>query len=86
MLKFIFVINHCVLSLFVTIPLLAFAETAYITEKLEIPVRSGETRDHTIIRFLQAGSKIQILKQYESGYSQIKDERGRKGFVFRGVI
>ena len=81
MLKFTSVLNHYVLSLFVTVPLLAFAETAYITERLEIPVRSGETRDHKIIRFLQAGSKIEILKKHESGYSEIKDERGREGFV-----
>ena len=81
MLKFIFVTNHYVLSFITTVPLQAFAETAYITERLEIPVRSGETRDHRIIRYLQAGSQIEILKKHESGYSEIKDERGREGFV-----
>lgn len=81
MLKFISVTNLYVLSFIITVPLLAFAETAYITERLEIPVRSGETRDHTIIRYLQAGSQIEVLKTYGTGYSQIKDERGREGFV-----
>ena len=69
------------MSFITTVPLQAFAETAYITERLEIPVRSGETRDHRIIRYLQAGSQIEVLKKYGTGYAQIKDERGREGFV-----
>ncbi|MBU26073.1 MAG: hypothetical protein CMD99_08605 [Gammaproteobacteria bacterium] len=81
MLNFMSVTNRYMSILIITVPLLAFAETAYITEKLEIPVRSGESRDHRIIRYLQAGAQIEILKTYESGYSKIKDERGREGFV-----
>ena len=69
------------LAIMMTLPLVAFAETAYITEKLEIPVRSGESRDYRIIRYLQAGAQVEILKTYESGYTKIKDERGREGFV-----
>jgi SH3 domain protein len=69
------------LAVMLSLPLVAFAETAYITEKLEIPVRSGESRDYRIIRYLQAGAQVEILKTYESGYTKIKDERGREGFV-----
>ena len=69
------------LAIMMTLPLVAFAETAYITEKLEIPVRSGESRDYRIIRYLQAGAQVEILESYESGYTKIKDERGREGFV-----
>jgi SH3 domain protein len=69
------------LAIMMTLPLIAFAETAYITEKLEIPVRSGESRDYRIIRYLQAGAQVEILETYESGYTKIKDERGREGFV-----
>tara|TARA_E500000178_G_scaffold277184_1_gene276323 strand:+ start:168 stop:779 length:612 start_codon:yes stop_codon:yes gene_type:complete len=59
----------------------AFAETAYITEKLEIPVRSGESREYRIIRYLQAGAQVEMLQTHESGYTKIRDERGREGFV-----
>jgi len=69
------------LVVMLSLPLVAFAETAYITEKLEIPVRSGESRDYRIIRYLQAGAQVEILETYESGYTKIKDERGREGFV-----
>jgi SH3 domain protein len=69
------------LAVMLSLPLVAFAETAYITEKLEIPVRSGESRDYRIIRYLKAGAQVEILETYESGYTKIKDERGREGFV-----
>ena len=69
------------LAVMLSLPLVAFAETAYITEKLEIPVRSGESRDYRIIRYLQAGAQVEILETYESGYTKIKDEGGREGFV-----
>ena len=86
MLKFNSVKNSCALSLIITFPLLSSAETAYITERLEIPVRSGESRDHRIIRYLQAGSQIEVLKTHESGYSHIKDERGLEGFVLERYL
>ena len=69
------------LGLVASIPLVAFAETAYITEKLEVPVRSGESREYRIIRYLQAGAQVEMLQTYESGYTKIRDERGREGFV-----
>ena len=69
------------LRLVASIPLVAFAETAYITEKLEVPVRSGESREYRIIRYLQAGAQVEMLQTYESGYTKIRDERGREGFV-----
>ena len=69
------------LELVASVPLVAFAETAYITEKLEVPVRSGESREYRIIRYLQAGAQVERLQTYESGYTKIRDERGREGFV-----
>ena len=69
------------LGLVASVPLVAFAETAYITEKLEVPVRSGESREYRIIRYLQAGAQVERLQTYESGYTKIRDERGREGFV-----
>ena len=68
-------------GLVASVPLVAYAETAYITEKLEVPVRSGESREYRIIRYLQAGARVEMLQTYESGYTKIRDERGREGFV-----
>ena len=73
---------HCALTiLMLSVPMTAFAEKAYITEKLEIPVRSGDSRDYRIIRYLQAGAQVDIIETFDSGYAKIQDERGREGFV-----
>ena len=74
-------LRRWLLGLVASVPLVAFAETAYITEKLEVPVRSGESREYRIIRYLQAGAQVERLMTYESGYTKIRDERGREGFV-----
>ena len=74
-------LRRWLLGLVASVPLVAFAETAYITEKLEIPVRSGESREYRIIRYLQAGAQVKMLQTHESGYTKIRDERGREGFV-----
>lgn len=74
--------SHCGLAILIlSIPPTTFAEKAYITEKLEIPVRSGESRDYRIIRYLQAGAQLEIIETFDSGYTKIQDERGREGFV-----
>ena len=74
-------LRRWLLGLVASVPLVAYAETAYITEKLEVPVRSGESREYRIIRYLQAGAQVERLMTYESGYTKIRDERGREGFV-----
>ncbi len=74
-------LRRWLLGLVASVPLVAHAETAYITEKLEVPVRSGESREYRIIRYLQAGAQVEMLQTYESGYTRIRDERGREGFV-----
>ena len=74
-------LRRWLLGLVASVPLVAYAETAYITEKLEVPVRSGESREYRIIRYLQAGAQVEMLQTYESGYTKIRDDRGREGFV-----
>ena len=74
-------LRRWLLGLVASIPLVAYAEITYITEKLEVPVRSGESREYRIIRYLQAGAQVEMLQTYESGYTKIRDERGREGFV-----
>ncbi len=66
----------------VFIPLVtANVETTYITDKLEIPIRSGDSKEYRIIRYLQAGTKVEVLQTLNSGYTKIKDELGREGFL-----
>jgi len=62
------------------------AETAFITEQLEVPVRSGESREYRIIRYLKAGTQVTVLDVRESGYAQIRDTQDREGFILNRYL
>jgi SH3 domain protein len=59
----------------------AVVQAAYVTEKLEVPVRAGESQEFRILRYLVAGSEVTVLETLPSGYARIKDSRDREGFI-----
>jgi SH3 domain protein len=60
---------------------IALAETNYISDQLEVPLRSGTSLKHSIIRMLRSGTPVEVLDQdKESGYSQIR-ALGKEGWV-----
>lgn len=60
----------CILCL---LPLLAQAETRYVTDVFEITLRSGESTSHKILRMLDSGMAIEVLStNAQSGYSKVR--------------
>ncbi len=60
---------------------LGHAETAYISDKLTVPMRSGPSNSHRILHHgLPAGTKMEVLKR-EGDFSQIVTSRGTQGWV-----
>nr|WP_282437312.1 TIGR04211 family SH3 domain-containing protein [Vibrio amylolyticus] len=60
----------------------AFAQDRYIADKLFTYMHSGPNNQFRIIGSIDAGDKITLLNtNKETGYSQIQDTRGRKGWV-----
>lgn len=61
----------------------AWAETAYISDKLTVPVRSGPTKGHRILHHgLPAGTKLEILQRDDaSEFVEIVTAGGTKGWV-----
>lgn len=58
------------------------ATTGYITDKLEITLRSGQSTKHKILRMLPSGSAIKVLKEGDEGkYLWIQTAQGTKGWV-----
>ena len=58
------------------------AETAYVTDELEITLRTGETTGHRIVRMLPTGEKLTVLgTNPDSGYSKVRTSNGTVGFV-----
>ena len=60
----------------------AFAQERYIADKLFTYMHSGPSAQYRIIGSVDAGDKVKLLSSNkETGYSQVQDERGRKGWV-----
>ena len=60
----------------------AFAQDRYIADKLFTYMHSGPNNSYRIIGSVDAGEKISFLQaNKQTGYTQIQDNRGRKGWV-----
>lgn len=58
------------------------AKTAYISENLELPLRSADNERSKIIKMLPAGTAITVFHEAnENGYSYIQSSQGVEGFV-----
>ena len=71
-----------ILSLLVLLTGTALAETRYVSDRLEITMRSGKSTGHGILRMLRSGTQVQVLETDKaSGYSRIKTRSGKEGWV-----
>jgi len=58
------------------------AATAYVTDELEITMRSGQSTRNNIVRMLKSGTAVEVLQQEsESGYSLVRLPSGTEGWV-----
>ncbi len=70
-----------VLASLVVVPA-AFAQDRYIADKLFTYMHSGPNNKYRIIGSIDAGDKVTLIStNKDSGYSQVKDQRGRTGWV-----
>lgn len=57
------------------------AETMYVTDRLSIHMRSGESNDHRILRMLPSGTQVEVVRSNkDSGFSLIR-YKGQDGYV-----
>lgn len=58
------------------------ASTAYITDDLEVTLRTGTSTKHGIVRVLPTGSRLTVVENdADSGYSRVRTEAGAEGWV-----
>jgi SH3 domain protein len=63
------------------------AETAYVSDELEIMVRSGKSPSHRIVATLKSGKRINIIeKDLASGYSKVKLSETRDGWILSRLL
>ena len=76
--KNIFILVSCFLMLTGT----AIAETRYVSDTLEITMRSGKGTKFGITRMLRSGTPVEVLAvDTKSGYTQIRTKSGKEGWV-----
>jgi SH3 domain protein len=60
----------------------ALAETRYVSDTLEITMRSGQSTSHGIIRMLRSGTPVEVLDaDKETGYTHVRTRSGKEGWV-----
>lgn len=60
----------------------AGAETRYVSDQLEITLRTGTSTQNTIIRMLPSGTRLETLEVDEaSGYTRVRGPNGVEGWV-----
>lgn len=58
------------------------AETRYVSDKLRITVRSGQSTGHAVISTLDSGDSVDLLKTNDdSGYSEVRLANGKRGWA-----
>jgi len=59
----------------------AQAETRYIVDQAKLPMRSGQSTSHAIVRMLPSGAAVKVLGQSDTGYTHIRTRGGKDGWI-----
>jgi SH3 domain protein len=70
------------IPLFLALGSNAMAETRYVSDSLEITMRSGKSTSHGITRMLRSGTPLEVLEtDKKTGYSHVRTSSGKEGWV-----
>lgn len=60
----------------------AYAKTVYVTDNLDLPLRSEESNKGKIINLLPTGTPLTVLKENsKTGFSRVQLQNGMQGFI-----
>ena len=60
----------------------ALAETRYVSDNLEITMRSGKGTSYGITRMLRSGTPVEVIEEdKEEGYTHVRVKGGKEGWV-----
>jgi SH3 domain protein len=67
---------------FLLLPMLAAAETAWVSDEFEVMVRTGPSTSNAIKVMLGSGSELEVLERDEAtGYARVRTAGGTEGWV-----
>lgn len=63
------------------------AETRYVSDRLEIPLRSGKSTQHRILRMVPSGTPLEVLEvDKENGWTRVRTPSGTEGWVLTRLL
>jgi SH3 domain protein len=66
-------------------PLVAAAETAYVSDRVTIPLRAAATADAAVIANLSVGASVEVL-EHADAYARVRDADGIEGWVDAALL
>lgn len=60
----------------------AYSQTLYVSDQLTVALRSGQSNEYRIIRYLVSGTTLtEISKSKDGSYTQVRTRNGTEGWV-----
>jgi len=79
--------SSLVVVLFLGLAASAAAETRYVSDRLEIQMRTGKGTQFRILRMLPSGTPLEVLEvDQENGYSRVRGPGGVEGWVLNRYL
>ncbi len=66
---------------FLCLSFAATAETVYVTDRLDITLRSQENNRSKILKMLPAGTPLTVIEKKPSGYTEVRLNNGIQGYI-----
>ena len=74
------ILKHLFFVIFMFIPCLVFAETAYVTDNLMVGLHQENTPDSPIIKLIPTGTALEVLGR-ENDFIQVREPEGNTGWI-----
>ena len=69
-----------------TLSISAAAQTAYVSDQLQITMRTGPALKNKITKMLNSGDSVEIIQENPNGYTEVKTADGRTGWVLKRYL
>jgi SH3 domain protein len=84
-------VKRILTGLFIILPLLAplasYAQTTrYVSDELEITMRTGQGVKFGIRKMLKSGTKLDVVETDPAGYSKVRTDQGVEGWVLTRLL
>ena len=66
---------------FFSVVAVGHAETLYIVDQIKLPMRTGQSTNHSIVRMLPSGMAVEVIKEGKGGYTHIRTPGDKDGWI-----